>query len=59
MKVSYFLIGTGLGLVIGAAGGATHLPAEAGLYEFLTLAAFALMGFTFTYAGVSFIKDSE
>ncbi len=59
MKLSLFLIAAGIGLVTGAAGGATNLPPEAGLYEFLTLAAFALMGFTFTYAGVSFIKDSE
>jgi hypothetical protein len=59
MKLNLFLIAIGVVLVTGSAGGATSLPPEAGLSDLLTLAAFALMGFTFTYAGVSFIKDSE
>jgi hypothetical protein len=59
MKVSLFLIAAGIVLVTGSAGGITELPPEAGLSDFLTLAGFALFGLTLTYAGVSFIKDSE
>ena len=59
MKVSLFLIAAGIGLVTGAAGGATNLPPEAGVSEFLTLAAFGFFGLTLAFAGASFIKDSE
>ena len=59
MKLSLFLIAAGIVLVTGSAGGITELPPEAGLSDFLTLAAFGLFGLTLAFAGASFIKDSE